>query len=105
MPNNKLKHTYPIENLEIEVNGRELIINGYAKYTLDSNSSEDSKSSFARFVKLKITNWDCKCRTVKDAMTGLTKSDIKAVEDSILDNLNENYELCDYLASEDAEGF
>lgn len=105
MPNNKLKHTYPIENLEIEVNGRELTINGYAKYTIDKQNSGESGAIFARFVKLKITNWDCKCRTVKDAMTGLTKSDIKAVEDSILDNLNENYELCDYLASEDAEGF
>lgn len=103
MPRNKPELTYPIENLEIEVGGRELIINGYAKYELEDQSSGeygDPSSMFAHFVSLKITNWDCRIVDKKVDFNGLTKQDIKAVEDSILDNLNENFELCEYLASE-----
>jgi len=100
MPSNTPELTYPIENLEIEVNGRELIINGYAKYEV---VNENNPSAFATFTRLKITNWDTVVKSIKDAQ-GLTKDDIKAVEDSILDNLNENFELCDYLASEKGEG-
>lgn len=102
MPRNKPEHTYPIENLEVEVNGRELIINGYAKYELEDESSGeylDPPSLFARFVSLKITNWDSRVVNKNADFQGLTKQDIKAIEDSILDNFNENFELCEYLAS------
>jgi len=103
MPRNKPEHTYPIDNLEIEVNGREMIINGYAKYELEDESSGeylDPPHMFARFVRLKITGWMPVKVTKQDDFQGLTKSDIKALEDSILDSLNENMELCEYLASE-----
>lgn len=101
------EHSYPIENLEIEVNGRELIVNGYAKYVLEDQSSGeqgDASSLFACFTRLKITDWTTIVASDKDAQ-GLTKDDLKALEDSILDNLNENFELCEYLATEDGEGF
>ena len=95
--------SYPIDNLEIEVNGREMIINGYAKYELEDESSGeylDPPHMFARFTRLKITNWMPVKVTKQDDFQGLTKDDLKALEDSILDNLNENMELCEYLASE-----
>ena len=101
MPRKAPELTYPIENLEIEVNGRELKINGYAKYDI---VNENNPSAFATFTRLKITDWTTIVVTDKDAQD-LTKSDLKALEDSILDNLNENFELCDYLASEKGEGF
>ena len=101
MPRNKPEHTYPIENLEIEVNGRELIVNGYAKYEVEDQSSGergDTPSMFACFTRLKITNWTNIVASEEDSR-GLTKNDLKAIEDSILDNLNENFELCEYLAN------
>ena len=101
MPRKQPELTYPIEHLEIEVGGRELIIDGYAKYEIINGTDP---SAFATFTRLKITNWDCNVKTPRGT-AGLTKDDIKAVEDSILDNLNENYELCEYLASEKGEGF
>lgn len=106
MPRKQPELTYPIEHLEVEVNGRELTINGYAKYTLEDQSSGergDSPSLFACFTRLKITDWNCVLKSDKDAQ-GLTKSDLKAIEDSILDSLNENFELCEYLASLPEEG-
>jgi hypothetical protein len=83
---------YPLENLEIEVGSKLVKINGFATYEVEGG--------FARFTKVKILDWDYRCYSEKDAMQGLTKDDIKALQDSILDNLNENYELCDYLAGE-----
>jgi len=106
MPRNQPELTYPIESLEIEVNGRELKINGYAKYVLEDQSSGeqgDASSLFACFTRLKVTDWTNIVKTDKDAQ-GLTKADLKAVEDSILDNLNENFELCEYLANLPEEG-
>lgn len=103
MPRKQPELSYPIENLEIEVNGRELKINGYAKYVLEEQSSGDASALFACFIRLKITDWTTIVASEKDAQ-GLTKSDIKAIEDSILDNLNENYELCEYLANLPEEG-
>lgn len=106
MPRNKPEHTYPIDNLEIEVNGRELKVSGYAKYELEEQSSGeygDPSSLFACFTRLKVTDWTCIVKTDKDAQ-GLTKADLKAIEDSILDSLNENYELCEHLANLPEEG-
>lgn len=106
MPRNQPEHSFPIENLEIEVNGRELKVSGYAKYELEEQSSGeigDPSSLFACFTRLKITDWTTIVKTDKDA-EGLTKADLKAIEDSILDNLNENFELCEYLANLPEEG-
>jgi len=106
MPRKLPEHSYPIENLEIEVNGRELKVNGYAKYTLEEQSSGetgDASALFACFTRLKITDWTNIVKTDKDA-EGLTKADLKALEDSILDNLNENFELCEYLTNLPEEG-
>jgi hypothetical protein len=84
---------YPLENQEIELGGRTVKINGIATYEVEG--------SFARFTKVKILDWSF-IVTPNDPKveTGLTKDDIKALQDSILDNLNDNYELCDYLAGE-----
>lgn len=106
MPRNLPEHSYPIDNLEIEVNGRELKVSGYAKYVLEDQSSGeegDASSQFACFTRLKVTDWTNIVKTDRDA-EGLTKSDLKAIEDSILDNLNENFELCEYLANLPEEG-
>lgn len=86
---------YPLENLEVELGGKVVKINGYAHYAVEGNPCH-----FARFTKVKIVDWSFVCKTEKDAIQGLTKDDLKALSDSILDNLNENYELCDYLAGE-----
>jgi hypothetical protein len=86
---------YPLENLEVQLGHKLVKINGYAHYSVEGNPCH-----FARFTKVKIVDWDYKCHNAKDAMQGLTKDDLKALSDSILDNLNENYELCDYLAGE-----
>lgn len=89
---------YPLENQEIELGDLTVKINGFANYEIESG--------FARFTKVKILDWDFNVRPKEPKVeTGLTKDDIKALQDSILDNLNENFELCDYLASEDANGF
>ena len=86
---------YPLENQEIELGSKTVKINGVAYYEVEGNTTH-----FARFTSVKIKDWSFVCKTEKDAMQGLTKDDIKALQDSILDNLNENYELCDYLAGE-----
>jgi len=84
---------YPLENQEIDLGDRTVKINGFATYEVEG--------SFARFTKVKILDWSF-IVTPNDPKveTGLTKDDIKALQDSILDNLNDNYELCDYLAGE-----
>lgn len=86
---------YPLENIEIQLGHKLVKINGYAHYEVEGNPSH-----FARFTSVVIKDWDYKCHSEKDAMQGLTQQDIRALKDSILDNLNENYELCDYLAGE-----
>ncbi len=87
---------YPLENLEIEFGDRTVKINGFALYAVEGNPCH-----FARFTKVKILDWTFDVTPFdKKVETGLTKEDLKAIEDSILDNLNDNYELCDYLAGE-----
>ena len=84
---------YPLDNIEIELGSRTVKVSGLANYEVDGG--------FARFTSVKIKNWDFMVTPYDPKVaTGLTKQDIKALEDSILDNLNENYELCDYLAGE-----
>ena len=84
---------YPLENQEIELGGRTVKINGIATYEIEGN--------FARFTKVKILDWSFIVTPFDPKVeTGLTKDDIKALQDSILDSLNDNYELCDYLAGE-----
>jgi hypothetical protein len=87
---------YPLENLEVQLGHKIVKINGYAHYAVEGNPCH-----FARFTKVKIVDWSFFV-TPDDpkVATGLTKDDLKALQDSILDNLNENYELCDYLAGE-----
>jgi hypothetical protein len=84
---------YPIENQEIDLGDRTVKINGFATYEVEGG--------FARFTRVKIIDWSF-IATPHDPKveTGLTKDDLKALQDSILDSLNENYELCDYLAGE-----
>jgi len=84
---------FPLENQEIDLGERSVKINGFATYEVEGK--------FARFTKVKILDWSF-IVTPNDPKveTGLTKDDIKALQDSILDNLNDNYELCDYLAGE-----
>lgn len=89
---------YPLENQEIELGDLTVKINGFATYEIEGG--------FARFTKVKILEWDFNVSPKEPKVEkGLTKDDLNAIQDSILDNLNENYELCDYLASEDANGF
>ena len=84
---------YPLENQEIDLGERSVRINGFATYEVEGG--------FARFSKVKILDWSFDVTPFdKKVETGLTKDDLKALQDSILDNLNENYELCDYLAGE-----
>jgi hypothetical protein len=84
---------YPLENQEIDLGDRTVKINGIATYEVEG--------SFARFTKVKILDWSFIVTPFDPKVeTGLTKDDIKALQDSILDNLNDNYELCDYLAGE-----
>jgi hypothetical protein len=84
---------YPLENQEVELGGRTVKINGFATYEVEGG--------FARFTKVKILDWSFIVTPFDPKVeTGLTKEDLNALQDSILDNLNENYELCDYLAGE-----
>lgn len=85
---------YPLENQEVELGSRTVKINGFANYEIEAG--------FARFTKVKILDWSFIVTPYDPKVeTGLTKDDIKALQDSILDNLNDNYELCDWLAIED----
>jgi hypothetical protein len=87
---------YPLENQEVELGGRTVKINGFATYEVEGNPCH-----FARFTKVKILDWTFIVTPFDPKVeTGLTKEDLNALQDSILDNLNENYELCDYLAGE-----
>lgn len=88
---------YPLENQEIDLGEVTVKINGFANYEIDCG--------FARFTKVKILDHSFVPSTDEQAHQGLTKDDLTAIQDSILDNLNENYELCDYLASDNANGF
>jgi hypothetical protein len=84
---------YPLDNIEIELGSRTVKVKGHAYYEVEN--------SFARFTSVKIKDWSFIATPYdKKVETGLTKDDITALQDSILDNLNENFELCDYLAGE-----
>jgi hypothetical protein len=84
---------YPLDNLEIELGSRTVKVKGHANYEVEN--------TFARFTSVKIKEWSFIATPYDQKVeTGLTKEDLTALQDSILDNLNENYELCDYLAGE-----
>jgi hypothetical protein len=84
---------YPLDNIDIELGSRTVKVSGHANYEVEGG--------FARFTSVKIKDWSFMVTLYDPKVeTGLTKEDITALQDSILDNLNENYELCDYLAGE-----
>lgn len=89
------EHTYPLDK-RFKINGTPCAIKGYAKYVIENG--------MARFVRVKISDWNTVSKR-KDADMRLTDNDIKAVQDLVLNELNEDYGLCDYLTSDDANGF
>lgn len=90
--------SYHFNCLQIQYGDAFIEVNGTAKYQiedLDWNSNESSLQAF--FYKAKIRSYDTE---VEDPMTGLTKKDLEALEQVVLDALNENYELCIELANQ-----
>ena len=90
--------SYHFNCLQIPYGDAFIEVNGTAKYQiedLDWNSNESSLQAF--FYKAKIRSYDTE---VEDPMTGLTKKDLEALEQVVLDALNENYELCIELANQ-----
>lgn len=99
---------YPIENWEMEYGDRKIMINGYASYSCSTGTAE--------FSKVRILEWDFMPYTeletgelrycVNDEENGgLTEDDLKCLQNIIRDDLNENFELCDYLANDSYNDF
>lgn len=100
--------TYPIENMELELGDRTIKINGYAKYSISTGMAE--------FSSVKILEWDFMPYTDLDTGElrysvndkengGITKDDLNALENAIRDELNENFDLCDFLANDSYNDF
>ena len=94
------EHTYPLNAFDVPYGDRVCTIKGYAKYEINSGLAE--------FFKVSIKDWKFKKQGKKsnpETDDRMTEQDIQALQDAILAELNENYELCEYLASDDANGF
>jgi len=98
--------TYPIENMEIELGDRTIQINGYAKYSCSTGMAE--------FSQVRILEWDFLPYADDGEMRycvngkengGLTEDDLNSLQVAIRDELNENVELCDYLANDSYNDF
>jgi len=89
--------TYHFNCLQIPYGDAFIEVNGTATYQIEDLSSGergDQEELQAFFYKAKIRSYDTE---VEDPMQGLTKQDLVALEQVILDALNDNYELCTTL--------
>lgn len=92
--------TYQFNCLQIPYGDAFIEVNGTAKYQLEDLSSGERgepEELHAFFYKATIRSYDTE---VEDPMTGLTKQDLLALEDAVLEALNENYELCSTLPNQ-----
>ena len=90
--------SYHFNCLQIPYGDAFIEVNGTAKYQiedLDWNCNEPTLQAF--FYKAKIRSYDTE---VEDPMQGLTKKDLEALEQVVLDTLNDNYELCTSLPNQ-----
>jgi hypothetical protein len=86
--------TYQFNCLQIPYGDAFIEVNGTATYQIEDLSSGergDQEELQAFFYKAKIRSYDTE---VEDPMQGLTKQDLVALEQVVLDALNDNYELC-----------
>ena len=98
--------TYPIENMELDLGDRTIQISGYANYSCSTGMAE--------FSKVRILEWDflpyaedgeLRYSVNEKENGGLTEDDLNALQNAIREELNENVELCDYLANDSYNDF
>lgn len=89
-------YSYHFNCMQIPYGDGFIEVNGTAKYQIeDLSSGEDDSSLIAFFYEAKIRNYDTE---TDEPLTGLTKKDLEALSDVVLEKLNDNYELCTELA-------
>jgi len=89
------EHTFDIENFVCNWSRfpYPIQLNGYGKWILVKTPDGD----FGQFTKVKIQNWDYIGNSNVEELQGLTKKDLTFLENSLQDELNGNYQLCDFL--------
>ena len=92
--------SYHFNGLQIPYGDSFIEVNGTAKYHLENLSSGergDQDEFHAFFFKAIVRSYDTE---VEDPLQGLTQKDLLALEDVIIETLNDNYELCSFLPTE-----
>lgn len=102
--------TFEIENMELDMGDAIALVSGRATYDIEDQGiggyechgfkGHDSYK-VAVFESCKITTWkliDHLGKEISDL--GLTKDDIEALQEVIVNELNENHELCCELAED-----
>jgi hypothetical protein len=90
-------YTYEFNCLQIPLGDAFIEVNGTATYQIEDLSSGergDEEALVAFFYEAKIRNYDTE---VEEPLQGLTKQDLVALADIVLEILNDDYELCTTL--------
>lgn len=88
-------YSYHFNCLQIPVGDAFIEVNGTAKYQIeDLSSGEDDSAMVAFFYECVIRSYDTE---IEEPLEGLTKQDLEALADVVLEQLNDDYELCTTL--------
>lgn len=89
-------YSYHFNCLQIPVGDAFIEVNGTAKYQIeDLGSGDDDSALVAFFHSCVIRSYDTE---VEEPLQGLTKQDLEALGEVVLETLNDDYELCTSLA-------
>lgn len=88
--------SYHFNNIQVRLGDSFVDVSGTAKYQIeDLGSSDEDSALVAFFYEAKVRNYDTES---EDPITGLTKQDLEALAEMVLEVLNDDYELCTSLA-------
>lgn len=89
-------HSYHFNSIQVRHGDTFVEVSGTAKYQIEDLGTSDTDSALvAFFYEAKIRDYDTES---EDPMTGLTKQDLEALAEQVLEILNDDYELCTELA-------
>lgn len=93
------EYSYHFKDLKIPYGKESISVNGTAKFQIEDLSSGergDQEELIAFFYKAVIRSYDT---DYYNPNQGLTEKDLLALEDVVLEALNDDYELCSNLPS------
>ena len=105
--------TFDIYDMELDMGDAVACVRGFATYDIEDigiggyeyhGSKETDRCPVAVFSSCKITDWKLIGPNGREMdKQGLTKDDIQALQEVVVEELNDNFELCCELASDDSE--